>query len=70
MVLIFRFVFIVDTHETAGEGHDLAESYEQRLVDLALGVYIDSAEEENEASDGEESGGDELYVEVVFHRLF
>ena len=68
--LIFLFIDVIDTHECSGEGGDFTEGYEQGFVDLALWVNIDTAEEENEATDGEDGGGDELYVEVMFHRLF
>ena len=39
-------------------------------MDLSGGFYIDSAEEKYESTDGEDGGGDELYVSVLFHRLF
>ena len=70
MVFIFRSVFIVNTHETAGEGHDLAESDEDGFFDLTFRLDVQTAEEQYESTKSKESGGDELYVEMFFHKLF
>ena len=57
---LFFLIDVVDSHEGAGEGGYFAEGYEERGVDLALGVNEDSAEEHDQASKGEEEGGYEL----------
>ena len=70
IVVVFKAIRIIDTHQRTGEGCDLSEGDQQGLMDLSGGFDIDSAEEEHEATDGEDGGGDELYVSVLFHRLF
>ena len=45
--LSFSLVDVVDTEEGAGEGGGLSEGNEQRLVDLSLRVYKDSAKEQD-----------------------
>ena len=49
-ILTFLFVDVVDAEEGAGKGGGFAEGYEEGLVDLALGVDEDAAEEEDEAT--------------------
>ena len=56
--LLFLLVDIVDAEEGAGEGGGFAEGYEEGFVDLTLGVDEDAAKEQDEASDGENCGGD------------
>ena len=68
--LFLLFVTIIDTKQSAGKGGGFAEGYKEGLVDLTEGFNIDSAEEQNEASKGEDGGGDELYVKLVFHIFF
>ena len=70
IVVVFKSVRIIDSHQCAGEGCDLSEGDEQGLVDLSLRIDIDTAEEEDESTDGEDGGGDELYVCVLFHMRF
>ena len=65
--LIFLLVDIINSEEGAGEGAGLAKGYEERGVNLALGVDEDATEEEDEASKGEDKGGYEL--EVGFHKV-
>ena len=65
--MIAIFVSVVDTHQRTGKGCDLTEGDQQGLMDLSGGFYIDSAEEKYETTDGEDGGGDELYVCVLFH---
>ena len=60
-------VCIVDSEERAGKGSDLSEGDKQRVVYLAFGVNIDSAEEKYESTDSKDSGGDKLYVQILFH---
>ena len=61
------FVIVIYSKQTAGEGGYLAEGYEECLVDLALRVDIDSAEEHNQPADGQNRCRDELYVWIVLH---
>ena len=61
---------VIDTHQAAGEGKNLAIGYKDRLMDLALRVDIHSAEEEYHSNDSQKGSCDELYVCVIFHRLF
>ena len=68
--MIFVFVRIIDTHESAGKGGNLPEGDEECFVYLPLRVNIDPAEEHDESTNGEYGGGDELYVRVLFHTLF
>ena len=49
-------VNVIYSEQSAGEGGGFAESHKEGFVDLALGVDEDSAEEKNEASDGEDKG--------------
>ena len=49
-ILLF-LIDVVDAHEGAGEGGYFAEGYEERFVDLALGVDEDAAIEHYEATD-------------------
>ena len=65
--ILFFFIDVVDAHEGAGEGGYLAEGYEEGFVDLALGVDEDAAIEHYQAAEGEDSGGEELDGEFVFH---
>ena len=44
------FVIVVYSKQTTGEGGGFAEGYEEGLMDLALGVNEDAAEEEDEAT--------------------
>jgi len=67
--LLFILIDIVYTKQSAGKGGGFAESHKQSLVDLAEGFNIDSAEEQNEASKGEDGGGDELY-DSFFHNFY
>ena len=46
----FLFVDVVDAEEGTGKGGGFAEGYEEGLMDLALGVNEDAAEEEDEAT--------------------
>ena len=64
------FVGVIDTEECAGESCDLSEADEERFADLSLRVNEDPAEEENQASEGEDGGGQKLYVEAIFHKRF
>ena len=61
------FVGIIDTEESTGEGGDLPEADEEGFADLSLWVNEDSAEEHDQSTDGEDGGGQELYVQFVFH---
>ena len=70
IVVVFKSVLIIDAHQCTGKGGYLSECDKQGLVDLSLRVDIDSAEEKYETTDGEDGGGDELYVQILFHRLF
>ncbi len=67
IVVVFKSVRIIDAHQCAGEGSDLSEGDQQGLMDLSGGFNIDSAEEKYETTDGEDGGGDELYVRILFH---
>ena len=69
VVFVFGFVVVVDTHETAGEGHDLSEGDEESFVDLSCGIDVCTAEEEYESPDSEDGCHNELYVQVTFHQL-
>jgi len=70
IVVVFKSVRIIDSHQCAGEGSDLSEGDQQGFMDLSGGFYIDSAEEKYESTDSKDGGGDELYVSVFIHRLF
>ena len=59
MVLLIDIVY---TEEGTGEGGGLAEGDEKGGVNLALRVDEDSTEEKDEASDGEDSCSEQLYV--------
>ena len=59
-VAVFGFVVVVHAHDGACKGRDLAEADEQRFVYLALGRYIRAAKEEDETSDSQYGGSEEL----------
>jgi hypothetical protein len=67
MIVVFKSVRIIDTHQCAGEGSDLSEGDQHGFMDLSGGFYIDSAEEKYESTDSKYGGGDELYVRILFH---
>ena len=64
---LFFLIDVIYSHQSAGEGGDFAEGYEEGFVDLALGVDEDAAIEHYQAADTEEGGGEELDGE--FHVL-
>ena len=66
-MVVFVFVRVIDPEQCACEGGDLSEAYEEGFMDLALRVDADTAEEEREASEGEDGGGQKLYVQACFH---
>ena len=47
MIVVFKSVRIIDTHQCAGKGSYLSEGDKQRVVDLAFGVNIDPAKEKD-----------------------
>ena len=54
MWLFFLFVNIVYSEKRTCKGSGFAEGYKQGLVDLSLRIDKDAAEEQNQASDGED----------------
>ena len=52
------FVIVIYSKQTTRKGRGFAEGYEEGFVDLALRVDKDAAKEQDEASDGENCGGD------------
>ena len=66
----FESVGVIYAHDGTGEGGDLSEADEQRLMDLPFGVDKDSAEQHRQSSDGEDCRGQKLYVEAFFHMRF
>ena len=61
------FIDIVDAEQGTGEGGCLAERHKEGCVDLALRVDEDATKEKDEASNGKDGGGEQLYVEFLFH---
>ena len=64
-VLRAFFIDVVDTEEGTGEGGGFTKGDEEGLVDLALRINEDTAEEEDEAADAQNCGGNQL--EFDFH---
>ena len=60
-------VRIVDSEQRSGESGDLAETDEERFVDLPLRLDEDPAVKHDHSSNREYGCCDELYVGVVFH---
>ena len=58
--LFLLFIDIINSEQSAGEGGGFTEGNEEGFVDLSGRVNEDTAEEENEASDGEHKGCYEL----------
>ena len=58
--LLFLFIDIFYSKQSAGEGGCFAESHKQSLVDLSLGVNEDAAKEQYQTSYREDKGCDEL----------
>ena len=54
---MFVLVRVVDSEEGTCKGCNFAEADEQRLMDLALWLYEDTAEEEDETSEGKDCSG-------------
>ena len=67
IVMIFRFVVIVDADDRSCEGGDLTESDEDGLVDLSLRSEPRADVKEREPAQREDSGDEELYELRVFH---
>ena len=61
-MVVFVFVGVIDTEQCSCKGGDLTESDEEGFVYLALRVDAHPAKEECEPAEGEDSGGEELYV--------
>ena len=67
IVMIFRFVVIVDADDRSCEGGDLTESDEDGLVDLSLRSEPRADVKEREPAQREDSGDEELYELRVNH---
>ena len=61
MIVLF-FVCVIDSKQCTCKCCDLSEADQQALVYLPLGLDKDTTEEHCESSEGEDCGGDELYV--------
>ena len=64
--LAFLLIDIIYSEECTSEGGCFSEGYKERGVDLALRVDEDATKEQDEASDGEDKGCDEL--EFYLHK--
>ena len=60
--LFFLFVYVINAEECTGKGGSFAECDKEGFVDLSLRVDEDSAEEENQPTDGEDKRCYELDV--------
>ena len=69
-MLVFLFIDIVYTEEGTCKGCNFAEANEEGLMDLALWLYEDAAEEEDKAAKGESSGSYQLQIEFHKGRVF
>ena len=67
--MIFMLVRVVYSEQRSGKGSDLAETDEERLMNLSLRVDKDPAVEHDHSPDREDGSRKQLYVSVRFHNV-
>lgn len=67
IITIFMLVRIVDSEQRSGESGDLAETDEERFMNLSLRLDEDPAVKHDHSSNREDGCRKQLYVEFRFH---